>query len=122
MENVYCWKYQHYNFNVSFWFNPGKTQILSYDQLNNRGVINVKMNWFNLDEKSFLKMLDLYFSFKLDWGSYIIWTAKTASKKIAALIDSIKFFSVRLLSISVNLAHYLAYLHRIVLSYLGWCS
>ena len=38
-------------------------------------------------------MLGLTFSFKLDWGSYIICTAKTASKKIRALIHSMKFLS-----------------------------
>ena len=38
-------------------------------------------------------MLGLTFSFKLDWGSYIISIAKTASKKIAALIRFMKFLS-----------------------------
>ena len=38
-------------------------------------------------------MLGLTFSSKLDWGSYIISIAKTASKKIGALICSIKFLS-----------------------------
>ena len=38
-----------------------------------------------LEEKSF-KMLGLTFSSKLDWGTYIICIAKTASKKIATLI------------------------------------
>ena len=33
------------------------------------------------------------FSSKLDWGSYIISNAKTASKKIGALINSMKFLS-----------------------------
>ena len=33
------------------------------------------------------------FSSKLDWGSYIITTAKTASKKIGSLIPSMKFLS-----------------------------
>ena len=46
-----------------------------------------------LEEKSFFKMLGLTFSFKLDWGSYIIFTAKAASKKIGALIRSMKFLS-----------------------------
>ena len=40
-----------------------------------------------------LKMLALTFSFKLDWGSYITSIAKTASKKIGALIRSMKFLS-----------------------------
>ena len=39
-------------------------------------------------------MLGLSFSSKLDSGSYIISTAKTASKKIGALIRSKKFFSL----------------------------
>ena len=38
-------------------------------------------------------MLGLIFSSKLDWGSYIISIAKTASKKIGALIRSMKFLS-----------------------------
>ena len=35
----------------------------------------------------------LNFSSKLDWGSYIASVAKTASKKIEALIRSMKFLS-----------------------------
>ena len=38
-------------------------------------------------------MLGLTFSSKFDWGSYIISIAKTASKKIEALIRSMKFLS-----------------------------
>ena len=38
-------------------------------------------------------MLELPFSFKLDWGSYIISIAKTASKTSGALIRSVKFLS-----------------------------
>ena len=38
-------------------------------------------------------MLGLTFSSKLDWGSYIISIAKTASKKIGDLIRSMKFLS-----------------------------
>ena len=39
------------------------------------------------------KMLGLTFSSELDWGSYIISIAKTVSKKIGALIRSMKFLS-----------------------------
>ena len=46
-----------------------------------------------LEEKSSFKMLGLTSS-KLDWGSYIISIAKTASKKIGALIRSMKFLSL----------------------------
>ena len=38
-------------------------------------------------------MLGLSFSSKLDWGSYIISIPKTASKRIGALIHSMKFVS-----------------------------
>ena len=57
----------------------------------NAGKIDVKMNGSVLEEKSSFKMLGLTFSSKLDWGSYIISIAKTASKKIGALIRSMKF-------------------------------
>ena len=46
-----------------------------------------------LEEKSSFKILGLTFSPKLDWGSYIISIAKTASNKIGALIRSTKFLS-----------------------------
>ena len=46
-----------------------------------------------LEEKLSYKMLGLPFSSTLDWGSYIISSTKTASKKIGALIRSMKFLS-----------------------------
>ena len=46
-----------------------------------------------LEEKSSFKMLGLTFFSKLDWGSYIVSIAKTASMKIGALIHSMKFLS-----------------------------
>ena len=51
------------------------------------------LNGYVLEEKSSFKMLGLTFSSKLDWGSYNISIAKTVSKKIGALIHSIKFLS-----------------------------
>ena len=51
------------------------------------------MDGFVLAKKSSLKMLGLTFSFIFDWGSYIISIVKTASKKIRALIHSMKFLS-----------------------------
>ena len=51
------------------------------------------MDWSILEEKTSFKMLGLTFSSKLDWGSYIVSIAKTASKKIGALIRSMKFLS-----------------------------
>ena len=44
-------------------------------------------------EEEASKMLGLSFFSKLDWGSYIISVAKTASRKIGATIHSMKFIS-----------------------------
>ena len=71
----------------------GKTQLVSFDWSNSNGSIDVKMGGSILEEKSSFKILRLTLSSKLDWGSYIISIAKTASKKIGALIRSMKFFS-----------------------------
>ena len=71
-------------------FNAGKTQLLSFDWSSNTGAINVKMDGSVLEENSSFKMLELTFSSKLNWGSYIISIAKTGSKKIGALILSTK--------------------------------
>ena len=59
--------------------------MVSFDHSNNTGSIDVKTDGSVLEEKSAFKMLGLTFSSKLDWGSYIIPIAKTASKKIRAL-------------------------------------
>ena len=47
-----------------------------------------------LEEKSSFKVVGLTFSSQLDWGSYIISIAKTASKKIEASICSVEFLSL----------------------------
>ena len=74
-------------------FNAGKTQLVLFDWFNSTGSIDVKMDGYVLEEKSSFKMLGLIFSSKLDWVSYIFSIAKTASKKIGALICSMKFLS-----------------------------
>ena len=74
-------------------FNTGKTQLVSFDRSKNTGAIDVKMDGSVLEEKTSFKMLGLNFSSKLDWDSYIVSIAKTASKKIGALIRSMKFLS-----------------------------
>ena len=53
----------------------------------------MKIDGSVLEEESSFKMLGLTFSSKLNWGSHIISIAKTVSKKIGALIRSIKFLS-----------------------------
>ena len=82
-------------------YNVGKTQLISFDRSNNNGSIDVEMDGSVLEEKSSFKMLGLTFSSKLDWGSYIISIAKTASKKIGALIRST--FLSKFLSSEVSL-------------------
>ena len=71
--------------------NGGKTQLVSFNQSNNNGSIDVKIHGSVLEEKSSFKMFGLTFSSKLDWGSYITSIAKTTSKKIGALIRFMKF-------------------------------
>ena len=71
-------------------FKSGKTHLVSFDRSNNSGAIDVKMNGSFLEEKSSFKMLGLTFSSKLDWDSFWDSIAKTASKKIGALIRSMK--------------------------------
>ena len=77
-------------------FSAGKTQLVSFDRSNNNSSIDVKMGGSILEEKSSFKMLGLTFSSKLDWGSYIVSIAKTASWKISTLIRSMKFLSFSL--------------------------
>ena len=74
-------------------FNARKTQLVLFDQSKNTGAIDVKIDGAVLEEKSSFKMLRLTFSTKLNWGSYIVSIAKSASKKIKALIRSMKFLS-----------------------------
>ena len=74
-------------------FDAGETKLVLFDQSNNTGSIDVKMDGSVLEEKPSFKMLGLSFSSKLDWGSYIISIAKIAYKKSGALIPSMKFLS-----------------------------
>ena len=69
-------------------FNAGKTRLVSFDQSNNTGAIDMKMDGSFLEEKSSFKMLGFTFSSKLDSGSCI-----TSVVKIGWLICSMKFYS-----------------------------
>ena len=68
-------------------------KLVSFDQSNSTGAIDVKMDRSGLEEKTSFKMLGLTSSSNLDWGSYIISIAKTTFKKIGALIRFMKFLS-----------------------------
>ena len=69
-------------------------KLVLFGGCSNADAIDVKMDGSVLDKKSSFKMLGLTLSSKLDWSSYIISVAKTASKKIGALIRSMKFLFV----------------------------
>ena len=56
--------------------------MVSFDRSNNTGATDVEIDGPVLEEKSSFEMLGLTLSPKLDWHSYIISIAKTASKKI----------------------------------------
>ena len=47
-------------------FNPTKTQLVSFDQSDNIGAIDVKMDESVLEEKSSFEVFGLTFSSKLD--------------------------------------------------------
>ena len=85
-----------------------------FDLSYNTDVIDMKMDGSVVEEKVLFKMMELTFSSKLDRGSYIISIAKTASKKIGALIRSKKFLSPKF-------AHYL-YKFTILLCMKYYCN
>ena len=74
-------------------FNAGKTLRVSFDWSNKTVAIDMKMDRSFLEVKSSFKMLEFTFSSKLNWGYCIISIAKTVSKKIAAIIHSVKSLS-----------------------------
>ena len=53
----------------------------SFDRSNNTAVTDVKMKGSVPEEKSSFKMQMLYFSPKLNWGSYMITISKLSSRK-----------------------------------------
>ena len=72
-------------------FIAGKTQLVLFGRSNNNGTTDVKMDGCVLEEKSSFKIVGLTYSSKLDWDYYIVYIAKNASKKIGALVCSMKF-------------------------------
>ena len=78
---------------VAYLFQCWKTSTCFIWMVYNSGAVNVKIDWYVFVEKCTFEMLGFSFSSKLDWGSYIISIAETASKKIGALVFSINFLS-----------------------------
>ena len=63
-------------------FSARKTQLILFDQSNNTGAIDVKMDVSVLEEKSFFNMLRLTFSFKLDWALTLSLLLKLPPRKL----------------------------------------
>ena len=76
-----------------FDFKAGKAHLVLLEQSNNTSAIDVKIDGSALNKKSSFKILELSFSFEIDWCSHIISIANTASKKIEGMICSIKICS-----------------------------
>ena len=57
-------------------FNVGKTQFVLFDQSDNCGATDVKMDGSVLERKSSFEMVGFSFCAKLDWVSYVICIAK----------------------------------------------
>ena len=92
-----------------FFFGTGKTQHALFDRSDNSGNIDMKMYGSLLEKKNhILRYWDCFFSCELNRASYIVFIAKTASKKIGILIRTTKFFFLRLPFITINLPYALA--------------
>ena len=63
-------------------FSAGKTRQVSFDQSNNNGSIDVKMDESVLEEKPPFKMLVLTFSSKLDWALTLSLLFKLPPRKL----------------------------------------
>ena len=63
-------------------FSAGKTQLVLFDQSNNTGAIDMKMDGSVREEKSSFKMLGLTFSSKLDWALTLSLLLKLPPRKL----------------------------------------
>ena len=63
-------------------FNAGKSQLVLFDQCNDTGAIDVKMDGPVLQEKSSLKMPRLPFSCTLDWALTLSLMLKLLPRKM----------------------------------------
>ena len=80
---------------------------------------DVKIDGSVFQKRHSFKRVGLSFSSKLDWNSYIISDAKTASQKIGAFIRCMKFLSP---NVALWLYKFNIVFHGIPLPYLDWCS
>ena len=73
-------------------FNIGTNELVSFERFNNTGSIDVKTDGSVLEEKLSFKILRSSFFYKLEWDSFIISIAKTASKKSGAFYEVSAFY------------------------------
>ena len=105
-------------------FNAGKSRLVRLTGLitsNNTGAIDVKMDGSVLEENLSFKLLGLTFRSKLDWGSYIIAIAKSASKEIGALIRSLTFLSPEVALYIYKYTIQPCMASNLAMLCLGWC-
>ena len=86
-------------------------KLVSFDPLKHFSAVIAKWDGQVLQEKPSIKMLGFSLNSKLDWISYIVCIATSASKKIGAFFNSMKFHEIRSTTWSC-----------ILLSCLGWSS
>ena len=63
-------------------FNAGKSQLVLFEQCNDTGAVDVKMDGPVLEEKSSLKMPRLSFSCRLDWALTLSLLLKLPPRKM----------------------------------------
>ena len=101
MTFLKMFKHLIYDTNQTMWTGAGSGLLISKLEK----VIDVRMDGSVSEEKSSFKVLKSTFFSRLDWRSCIISIAKTASKKIGALIRSTQFLFLMMLCISINLPY-----------------
>ena len=68
-------------------FNIGTNELVSFGRFNNTGSIDVKTDGSVIEEKLSFKILRSPFFYKLEWDSFIISIAKTASNKFETFYE-----------------------------------
>ena len=62
--------------------NAGKAELVSFDCSNSTGVIDMKIDWSVLEEKSSFKILELIFFSELDWSLLLSLLLKLPPRKL----------------------------------------
>ena len=92
-----------------------KTKIYLINEINQSDAIDVKMDGSVHDEKSSFETVGLSFSFELDFASYVVYIAKTASMNNAMLIHSVNvlFCEAALYLYAYTIRHCIEYCNHV---------